>query len=336
MISTRRGILRLSVIAAVLLGAAVAPGPSVPPRGSIAPPISLEALDGTQVQTAGLAGRTVVLVFGDLLHEGARRTAAEVLDVLEDDRLAHQEIVPIFLTAQAGSTDSLRSQAASGRFPAIVLQDAERAAFGSYEIVVIPSVVVVNGGGTVVYAAAGFLPRFRELLTEALLVSTGQAPEAEFERLLGAARAPEPDENTLRAERLVHLAEQLAAHDLNEMAEARCREALALAPDYLPARMALGEMLRRRGRLDEAEAHFRGLASGDETLVDARLGLARVLIDRGSDALDEAESLVRRVLGSDVRSPRAHFLLGLILESRGDCAGAASSFRKSAELLLER
>ncbi|MCH6552294.1 MAG: tetratricopeptide repeat protein [Planctomycetes bacterium] len=40
-----------------------------------------------------------------------------------------------------------------------------------------------------------------------------------------------------------------------ETAEQRLREALRLAPEYGPARYALGQVLRRQGHLDDAARH---------------------------------------------------------------------------------
>lgn len=337
MTSAARRVRRAGImLGACLLGLAGSAMGAVPPRGSAAPPISLYGLEGDLIETSRFSGRPMVLIFGDLVHEGARRASAEVLEILRDERLAAREIVPIFLTAQSSSAEELRDQAAGGGIPAVTLRDPERSAFGAYDILVIPSVVVVDGAGTVVYAAPGLLPRFRELVTESLLVCTGQESAQEFERSLGAGEPPAAGENSVRAERLLHLAEQLAAHDLNDMAEARCREALALVPDSVPARLMLGELLRRGSRLDEAEAQLRALVEADPGLPGARLSLARVLIDRGEASLAEAEGLVRGVLAGDVRSPGAHYQLGLILERRGDLPGAASAYRRAAELLLER
>lgn len=323
-------------ISAGLLGLAVtARAAGVPPRGAEAPAFTLENLQGERVELAQFAGHPVVLVFGDLQHEGAQKASRELLRVLKDDRLEKQGIVPIFLTAQHAENGELAKLLESGHFPALVLHDPARDAFGAYQILVVPSVVIVNAEGVVVHAMPGFLPRFTDLLTQSLLVATGQMSDAAFEASLGLTdNKSETDPNALRAERLVHLGEQLLEHGMEDMAEARFREAVEILPGSAAGRLALGELYRARGKADEAEAQIRALLSADPDSVDAQLALARIQIDRGGSALDEAEKGVRNVLEHHPKTPRAHYQLGLILQARGDDAGAAGSFRQAAELLL--
>ena len=309
---------------------------AVPPRGSVAPAFVLESVGGEQVELAQFAGRPVVLLFGDLQHEGARKASREMLKVLEDHRLRGLEIVPIFLTAEATRPEKMQELLSAGGFPPIVLHDPRREAFGAYKILVVPSVVVVDGQGIVVHAMPGFLPRFSELLTQSLLVSTGQMTAEAFEASLAASNGKAAiDPNELRAERLVHLGEKLLGHKMDEMAEAKFLEAVELSPGYVPARLALGDFYRRRGELDKAEAQCGAIVKADPESVVGRLALARVWIARGGDSLNQAEATVRGVLERQPETARAHYLLGLIFEARGDVSAAAGSYRTAAELLLD-
>jgi len=323
------------VLAGVLgLAVTARAAPAVPPRGSEAPAFSLENLRGERVELAQFAGHPVVLVFGDLQHEGAQKASREVLKAIEDDRLRAQGIVPIFLTAQHAENGELaRFVEASGHFPALVLHDPTRDAFGSYQILVIPSVVIVNGEGIVVHAMPGFLPRFQDILLQSLLVATGQMTDEAFETSLGLTEA-EADPNTLRAERLVHLGCQLLEHGMDDMAEARFREAVDLVPGSAPARLALGDLYRAGGHIDLAEAQIRALLALDPESIDGQLALARIQIDQGGEALVQAENAIRDVLDRRPKTARAHYQLGLILQARGDDTAAAAAYRKAAELLL--
>ncbi len=308
---------------------------AVPPRGSVAPAFALESLHSERVTLEQFAEKPVVLIFGDLRHEGAKKASSEVLRVLKDPRLVKQGIVPIFVTAESTPLEEMQELVEGGNFPVLVLHDPHRDAFGAYKILVVPSVVVVDGNGIVVYAMPGFLPRFVDLLTQSLLVSTGQMTDEVFEASIDAKNgAPVADPNALRAERLVHLGEQLLKHGLDEMAEARFREAVQLMPGYEPARLALGEQYRTGGKIDDAEAQFRAILDENPDSVAGALALARVQIDRGGDSLNQAEATIRAVLARLPETPRAHYQLGLIYESRGYLFAAAASYRKAAELLL--
>lgn len=318
-----------------LLGLAMTARAGVPPRGAQAPYFSLDSLAGEKTELSQFAGKPVVLIFGDLRHENARKASREVLRALEDRRLKDRGVVPLFLTAEHSTPEEMARLVEENRFPKLVLHDPDRAAFGAYEILVIPSVVIVDGQGIVVHAMPGFLPRFEELLTQSLLVATGQMTDEAFEASLGGGNGHEQaDPNALKAERLVNLGKQLLGHGMEEMAEARFKEAVSVHPDYGPGRRALGDLYRGRGMLDEAESQFRALLSTDPGSLDGALGLARVQIDQGGPALDDAEKTVLAALDRHPGSALAHYELGLIREARGDQSEAAASYRKAAELLL--
>ncbi len=92
----------------------------------------------------------------------------------------------------------------------------------------------------------------------------------------------------------------------------------------------------RQGRLDEAEREFAEVLAAEPESPSARLGRAFVSAYRGGPELDHAEQVARELIEHDASWARAHFLLGLVLERRGDKAAAADSFRTAAELLLDR
>lgn len=323
--------------ALLFAGAAVATGTvHAPPRGSTAPPIALRDLDGTTVRTEQLAGKTLVLIFGDVGHEGARKASADVLETLAQPRFARDSVVPILVVAQDRPPAELKEQAAQARFPALILHDPERAAFGAYRILVVPTVVIVDGKGTVVHSMPGFLPRFRELLAESVLVATGAESKEQFEQSLAVAGPLPMDKDRQRADRMVHLGDELVRHGLTDMAEARYNEAITLVPAHMEARLGLASLLVRAGKLVEAEAQYRQVLTDNEANVAARLGLADVLLQQGTGDVAHAEATLRSVLEKDPLQPRAWYLRALIHEQRGEFVQAAAGYRKAAELLMDR
>lgn len=307
----------------------------VPPRGSAAPPITLTSLEGEKVSTSQFAGRPLVLVFGELDHGGVQRTCADVLDVLADRRIPADTVVPIMVIAKDQPIDELRDRALEGRFPGLILHDPQREAFGAYRVLVLPSVVVVDAERRVVYAAPGFVPRFRDLLAESLLVATGRETDAQFEKSL-ALESDEKDPVLLRVERLMRLGDELQRHDLADMAEARYREAIALLPEHIPSRLALARLLVRDHRLDEAETQCREALSRRPDSVDAALVLAEVQISRPGDDLQTPERAIDQILEHDPMNARAQYLKGRIHEKRGEASLAAEAYRAALEILLNR
>ncbi len=107
-------------------------------------------------------------------------------------------------------------------------------------------------------------------------------------------------------------------------------------PNHLPAHLEYGQLLLRRRRLPEAEREFRSVLAQQPSSTQALLGLAFVQTLRGGKELDFADRIARDILAQNPSQPRAHFLLGLVAEQRGKTEDAAASFKKAAQLLLER
>jgi hypothetical protein len=336
-----------TALTALLLGTimALAPGrtgnagTAGPPRESVAPRIALNDLHGAAVSTDQFSGRPLVLVFGDLGHDGCRQACAAILDELADELgggLDPSSALPILITAQAGVPAELRDQAAKGRFPPLILLDPSRDAFGAYRIVVVPTVVIVSSKGKVVHSMPGFIPRFQEILAESLLVANGRHTAADLDRCLGLTGDAAPDSESLRAARLVHLGDELVRHGLDEMAEARYTEALVLAPGNLEATIGLASLKSRLGKLDEAEALFREVLKSQAESVEASLGIAELNLSRGGEALARAEADLKALLESHPKLPRGHYLLGRLHEVRGRFQDAAAEYRAAVELLLKK
>lgn len=335
----RRWTLLCSTVALCsLLGAgAPAPAGASPPRGSPAPPITLKDLDGTTVSTEKLAPRALVLIFGELTHEGIRQTCENVLDALADPRLTGDSVVPILIVAQDAPVAKLKEEAAQGHFPALILHDPKRDAFGAYRVLVVPTVVVVDGKGTVVHAMPGFLPRFKDVLIEALLLSAGKESPQAFEQVIDPkAEAVVPHE-VVRADRLAHLGVELTRHGLYDMAAARFGEAISLVPAHTGAKLGLAELLLRQDKFSESEPLFRSVLATSPDAIEASLGIAALRIKRATgDDTAQAEASLRALIEKSPSQPRGRYLLGRICEGRGDLAAAAAEYRKAAESMLDR
>ncbi len=331
----RRPVIPVSLLI-VSLCAALAASAAVPPAGSTAAPLTLSDLDGNAFEPARVRDRPYLLIFGELYHKQTREACAEIERVLADQRFAGDGLAPVLIVAQRLSRLELKTQAESLGFAGIILHDPDRRAFADYRISVMPSVVVVGRDQKVIHSLPGLTPRFADILTDALLVGLGRLSAARFEETLRGGDGVALKEEQVRANRLTQLARQLARRGLDEMAEEKYSEALHLWPESVEARLGLGRLHLKRRRIADAESQFRAVLAASPDLVEATLGVAFVQTVRGGDELVEAERLVRGVLDRDASQPRAHYLLGLIHEQRNKMNEAAASYRRAAELLLER
>jgi len=323
-------------LATASLGLASSLLAAIPPEGSVAPALNLTDLDGNAFDPEKVKGRPYVLIFGELYHQPTRQSVAEVDKVLNDPRLLGDTITPILIIAQGASRLDLKTQADSLGLAGLILHDPQRKAFAGYRISVMPSVVVVGPEGKVIYGLAALTVRFDDILRDALLVSLGRLSAERFAETLHPSEEASLTEEQIRANRLTQLARQLGRRGLDEMADEKYQEALSLWPQSVEARLGLGRLNLHRNRIADAEKQFRAVLATNPNIVEATLGIAYVQMVRGGNELAEAERLVREVLDRDDSQPRAHYLLGRISEARGKAAEAAASYKRAAELLLER
>jgi Tfp pilus assembly protein PilF/peroxiredoxin len=305
-------------------------------HGAAAPDFELTDLDGQAVDTKLLRGRIVILVFGELYHSKTIQACKRMNMVLKDTKLSGALITPLLIVSQKGEAAELKAEAAEKPFPSVIVRDVQRTAFEQYRVAVLPSVVVVDKNGLVVHAIAAFTDRFSDVLTHALLLASGAIDRAQFEQRMHPDEMARLSPETIRARRLTELARQLSQRGLLSLAEQKYDEALQSDDNYAPAHLGWGMLQLRRRRWPQAEQRFRDVMARDAESVPAALGLAFVHIFRGGDELKEAESLMRRVLVKHPSQPRAHYLMGLIHEKRGDLEQAAASFKEAAALLLQQ
>jgi VWFA-related protein len=111
--------------------------------------------------------------------------------------------------------------------------------------------------------------------------------------------------------------------DLVHEAETEYRQALAVDPSLLEARLRLGRVLQRSGRPEEALGELKTVASasdGGATAALAHLFLGELLEHLGKT--DEAAQQYRAALDLDATLQPAGLALGGVLARRGDRAGA--------------
>jgi len=326
----------LGAMAALLIAAMAAQawGVTQLKRGEEAPTIALKGAANEDVGTAALKGKIAVIVFGEIYHEKTRQACARIDAAVHDPRLKGEPIAVMLVTLQGGKAQDV-TLGTGEKLPETIVQDVERKAFGDYDVAVMPSVVVIDKEGKVVHAVGGLSSRLEDVVRDSLLHAAGKLSLQAFEQSLD----PQPaavNETQMRAERLAQLARQLGRRGLDELAIEKYGEALNLDPHRVAAHEEMGVLLLRRKRLAEAEKHFRAVLAEDKSSTPAKLGLATLEALRGGPELNEAERTVREVLEKNPAQPQAHYVMGLICEQRGKSEDAAASFKKAAQLLLER
>lgn len=113
-------------------------------------------------------------------------------------------------------------------------------------------------------------------------------------------------------------------------AERLWRSTLEVEPSNPRAHLALGAVLLREERFDEAIALYRGALQKDARFVAGHYGMAQVLhaLQRYDEALAHAEQAVQL----DPKYPEANTVKGVILTKLGRHEEAAAAFRRALEL----
>jgi type IV pilus assembly protein PilF len=147
-------------------------------------------------------------------------------------------------------------------------------------------------------------------------------------RILAQAEKLDPDSG----ETQVLIGEVFRREGNQEEAEARYRRALALKPDLPEAHLDLGLVLAARGRLEEAIREFRIAALNPDfanrDLAYDNIGQLRL----EQEDLDGAERAFREAVAFNDRWPQSQAHLGKVLYLKGDLLGAAESLARAIRL----
>ena len=100
-----------------------------------------------------------------------------------------------------------------------------------------------------------------------------------------------------------------------EVAAAELRAVEEAAPDYLPARLALGNVLLKSGRIEEAEKEDRAILSLDAGQPQAQFALARIDLRKGDDP--GGGGAPRRALAAHPEMTSAAGLFAQVLDRLG-------------------
>ena len=106
--------------------------------------------------------------------------------------------------------------------------------------------------------------------------------------------------------------------------------AIDLRPNYAPAHEELARVLTQLGRPEQAIRQLEEAVEADPDLLSAQNNLAGLLLSVGR--VQEAEQRLRAIVGRFPDSATAHTNLGILLEKRGDLAGAIASYERAAQL----
>jgi tetratricopeptide (TPR) repeat protein len=111
---------------------------------------------------------------------------------------------------------------------------------------------------------------------------------------------------------------------------AQFQKALQIEPDFAEARNNLGNALLRKGSLDEAIAHYQRALQIKPDYAEARNNLGNALLQKGK--VDEAIAYYQRALQIKPDSAEAHNNLGEALLKKGNVDEAISHYQRALQI----
>lgn len=315
------------------------PRQGVPPQPDEARPGPLEGIvlkdpEGGAVRLSDLTGQPLILLFGEVDQRRTRQACKDLASLLKAPEMQGSNALAVLITTRIGTSDN--ENAPDLHLPERRLLDPDRDAFGAFHVIVMPTIVVLDKDGRKVHAMPGFLPRMPETVLAAVRFARGEITREAFDEVLKPHAQVRQTDDQKHAARLVQMAERLRNRGMLDAAVDQFNEAIALDPRGVGALIGLGHVWAEKGEPDKALEQYRAALKIEPGSLDARLGIAFVLLERGGDEADESYRMASAMAESSPDDPRVHFLLGTIHDRFNRCEEACASFRRSAELMLDK
>jgi tetratricopeptide (TPR) repeat protein len=302
-----------------------APGFDLPAMIPAGKHVSLEPLD-----------RPVLLIFGEPYHQPTQEALTTLKKIYKAVGLTEID-VPVYLILSQAPTQAQKAQLdAKEKIRTEILLDKDQKAFGDYDVIVLPSVVIVDEEGRINLALSGLPLAFSDIVEDAILLSIGRMTREEYESSRSAPQgSAEKEEAAAKVSRLAGLAGQLMRRGFAELALDRYREVLGLDAGYLPARIGMARCFIQLNRLPDACEQLQKVLQADKDHIEANLLMAWVEIRRGGEEIASAKWRLHWLLTTHPSHPQANYLMGNVYEAQGEKDRALEHYKKAAQLLLE-
>jgi tetratricopeptide (TPR) repeat protein len=280
--------------------------------------------------------RPVLLIFGEPYHQPTLEALTALKKVYQSLGLTEID-VPVYLILPQEPTAGQKAQLdMKEKIRANILLDKQQRTFGDYDVIVLPTTVLVDKEGRIDLALSGVPLAFSDIVEDALQLSLGRMTREQYESSRSASGVPAAQEETAaKVSRLTGLAGQLMRRGFGELALQRYQEALGLDSGYLPARIGMARCFMQMNRLPEACEQLQKVLQADENHVEANLLMAWVEIRRGGADVASAKWRLNWLLTTHPSDPEANYLMGLVYEAQGEKDRALEHYKKAAQLLLE-
>lgn len=327
------------VLAVVLIFSGYGEANSFPFRsinvGEPLPAVTVKSLRGRQDEPlAGYKGKPLLLVFfgADIPSKKERSVKALQAVAKLADFLAGKGVAVLAVDAQGDEGALVAEVVALAGWSLPVYLDTDKQAYGNLGIFVMPSLLLVGADGRVA-AGMGYSHDLGQRLKGEVEVMLGEKSRPQIEADLRPAMVEKSAEEK-GAARHYGLGMTMLERGQPETAMAELAKALALDASLGKAHLHLGCLQLEAGKVAEAKGSLAKGVALEPEMLEGKICQARLKAAEGGvdEAIDDLGFLMLR----HSRNETLRYVLGLLLEGKGDPAGAMREYRKAYELLEKK
>lgn len=304
--------------------------------GVAAPALNCTAATDQVPDLRSALGRPVILLFGELYNDRSVAAAADVAKIAALPEFARTEPCVWMITNNRPAPTDSGEPVQTPQTALQICRDVQRRTYADYRVRVLPTTVVIDTTGNVLYVLAGRPFNYADLVTDACRAAAGLLSPEAFKASLAAQAQTGALAANQQAETLAQMAQRLQRLGKHSLAEDKYKEALKLAPASHAARSGLGRCYLEQARLAEAEEQFRQVMVSAPEDVGANLGLAAIALARGGDEVPRAGVTLAALLARRPRDPELNFMMGRIEQAQNHTAEAMECYKRAAQALLEQ
>ncbi len=298
--------------------------------GEEAPEFSMQALDGTTINSSELKGNAVILVVLSAQQRGSEEAAAGAVSVLSD--LHHDGLKLVFVTADTARADYFRKWRDRTNVHAPLGLDFERKLYGALGLIVLPTTIVIDKDWKLSHVISTHKSDYEHVLSVHAQRALGVIDDERAEKLLERGRF-ERDRPGDRIARHIAAARLFRQNGLMADAEEELKAALEIDGEHAEVQLDLASLYVATDRAAEAEKIVTALLEVEPFQRRARLLKGVVLYH--SNRLDEAEEVLKTTLLLNPDPVQTHYYLGLVYEKKGDPEKAAEHYREALVRVIE-
>lgn len=299
--------------------------------GQPVPDFTLQDLDGMSHTLSAEWGKVMILCFVRSNQDRSIRVLNDMTKIYAS--LKSSGLVVFAVAYGTGDLTSIKTIKENLNLNYPVLVDKDREVYGSFGLFALPAISIIDREGNLAYEYTSYGSDFEQAVTGKAKVLLGMETEEEYEReglkrKLNLASAEEKE-----AGRSLQMAQVLLERGFGSKAMSRLERALKLDPSLTEARILLGELYLKEGRLEEAKLNFAQVLKEDSQSNKALVGLACVHLKEGN--LESAEAELKEAISLNPHPGMAMYRLGQVYEKKGEIQKAMHTYRDAIESLLD-